>query len=284
MARKLPASVKAAIRLIDEMGAEVMVRRRAMPEMDDVARLKARLGLERDAQELWDRDVGDSNATSLVFPRWSEPWLPRAGRITVVGPMPTGETVRRGWGASRAERALAHALDAGGVRGGSITWLGASWEAADDRPPTTAELARWAGLTRRAIEAADAEYLLLHGAHAMRLWRRDLGVGDLTGRIGLYREQQIVAVVPHASTVLGARHGWEQWMREVEAFAWSVQEGAGFEALGQRCMKCRDAVWGYDPDGLPWCREHYATGLQARDRADRRAAKDTEHEGQGALL
>lgn len=284
--------------LIDEMGADIIINRRTLPTLSRAQRLTARNDLEDAARDWHLMNTGTSAQCTAhpdpehdpIMPLWSPYHLERPGRVAVVSPCPTWEAHKHGeLGWSRAERLLSEHLRHAGIGRDMVSWLCACWcwpsaGEKDNRPPANAELDAWHPWLVKAVAAADVEYVLLHGAHAVRAWRPDLKVTATSGGIFLWQDRWLVTPIPHASAVL-RQDGLpvNDWKRDVARFAGAVLEGAGLEAFSDKCIMCDRALYTWDGDGVPWCSEHFTKFNNRQQRARDKAASNKRHQ-QGGLI
>jgi uracil-DNA glycosylase len=281
--RKAPRATKHDIaamrRLINEFGAEIVLQQNPQLPRSTAERVGQRLAVE-DAVVEWhtvsrgSRDDCTCNPDpehDPILPAWSPPKLDRPGRIAVVGPVPTWEAVKHGeLGWSKAERLLGQHLRHAGIAPDMVTWLTACWcwpRGSDDktqRAPTPAELDRWRPWLMQALDAADVDYVLLHGAHAVGLWRSGIQVTATSGRLYLFADRWWVTPLPHASAVLRPDGiPATDWKRDIARFVGYVAEGLGFEALATDCHLCGGGFYAWDGDGVSWCADHYANGFKS---------------------
>ena len=259
-------------------------------------------------------DYPDHMCTTLSFehqpilPFWSPNTLERTGRIAVLGPSPTIEGQMRGeLGWSRGERVIGQVLRRAGIEPEQVTWINVCWcwpsmdqgmsyhQSQDGqgrvkvnrhtRPPNALETAQWHPWVIQALEAADVDYVLLHGGHAKNAWRTDLTIDQVGGGMYLWKNRWMVSVVNHVSAVMRKDSDINEtsWNLSIGRFVDNVREGRGLESLGVACVKCYHPVFGYDPDGVGYCREHIAQGLKGRERAIKREL-ERRTQDQGRLL
>lgn len=296
MSRK--TELAAIRRLIDQFDADILLKRQPQLPRDSRYRAQSRRQLEDEALE-WHHlrthtinpcTVNTEPTHNPIMPAWSDYRLDPPGRIAVIGPAPSWEDARHGeLGWSRSARLLEDVLRKAGVGREHITWISACWCWPDDgpkgnRPPTVQELDLWHHWTMQALDAADVDYVLLHGSHALRTWRQDLPVTALAGGLYLWNERWFVSAIPHTSAVLrpnGLPHS--EWLRDIATFVGNVQEGSGFENFGTKCIDCGHSLYAYDGDGIPYCGEHFEKQYHAQERAkNKNKKKPNPH--QGAML
>lgn len=139
-------------RLVDELGATVMLQRPERLPVLAIDRLKHRVA----AEDLIETSYSDASpGTPLhghdaVLPVWSPYKLPLEGRIAVVGPCPSVEVLKHGeLGHSRAEKLLLQTLRHFGIAHNRVTQLTVVQHACvtgelatGARPGTTREIGR----------------------------------------------------------------------------------------------------------------------------------------------
>lgn len=300
-------------RLIDTFGAEIVLQHRPPFPRTPMDRASQRLEVE-DAARDWHLmrhgtpdactcrvDADGDDPHEPLMPEWSPYGLDRPGRIAVIGPGPTFEDISRGGhGYSRSERLLSDALRRAGIAREMVSWLHACWcwpqaGATGVRAPTPLELDAWHPWLRLALDAADVEYVLLHGAHALRAWRGDLTISGAGTAQYLWGERWWVNVIPHASNVM-RRDGIPEtpWREQVAVFVSRVLEGVAFDGLGTKCVEClRNGAatggarstaqfYGWDSDGVAYCEEHFEKSFQRGDKARKKSRTNQQHQ-QGAM-
>lgn len=268
--------------LIDTFDADIIFSLKDQPELTPARRALNRGYVEDDAL-LWHEHhmscaTDPRDGHQPIMPLWSPYRLPRPGRVAVIGPCPTWDAVKHGGlGWSRAERMLSDQLRGAGIGRDMVTWINACWcwpaanldgRGHDNRPPTNAEIDTWKSWTLSAIEAADVRYVLLHGAHAVRVWRPDLKVTALSGDLFLWNDKWFVTPIPHASNVM-RENGLpiEEWKRGLSSFAGHVTEDVGLSGFSVKCIHCNHGFYAWDGDGVPYCSEHFNKFHARRDRA-----------------
>lgn len=309
MSSKVDNATKATIRLVNELGADILVTKRTIPPLSTFERRKLRHRVEEAALDHHQERQGTTHqCITLCFdhepimPLWSPVTMERTGRIAVVGPSPTVEAVLKGeLGWSRSERVLADALRRSGLGLDQITWLNVCWcwPALDggesyqrgtkvvktSRSPNAQETALWHPFLMQALEAADVDYVLLHGGHAKSAWRPDLTIEQVGSGMHLWKNRWMVTAVNHVSAVMRKDSviSEQKWRVRIGRFAEAVHDGRGLESLPVACVKCYHPLFGYDPDGVPYCSEHFAQGVKGREKAMKREQK-RRTQGQGVLL
>jgi hypothetical protein len=136
-------------------------------------------------------------------------------------------------------------------------------------------------LMLRTLVAADVNFVLLHGAHALHAWRPDLTLKQVAGRVGLWDGRWWVVPVHQIDGVQG--HQGEvtlpEWQRQVGRFVDLVRGPDPFLMLGKTCVhRVRDGVCGgasehWDKDGVAWCPLHWEKAEVKAGEVERRQAK-----------
>lgn len=251
-------------RLIDEFGADIMIERRDVLPNTPRDRIALRNSAEDAITDLY-ANHPELSAVAPLLPEWSPYNLDRIGRVAVIGPCPTWEDARRGEiGHSRASKLMRSQLQHFGLLPHMVTnlhcvphWCSAGER--DNRPPSPRELALCRELLFQCLDAADVDYVLLHGAHAMGAWRNDVTLKQVAGGLHLWKNRWFVFPTYHASAVL-RQDGFEakEWRKQLGKFVGHVQDQDGFEAFATRCARrvdgCSEPMYAYDEDGIAWCR------------------------------
>lgn len=205
-----------------------------------------------------------------VVPYWARPSLDRPGRVAVVHAVPSKSdhaagTMGNGVSAHRVRSGLA----AGGIAASMVTEI-ATVPMFLDRMPTVDEMATHHNLLLDAIDAADVDYVLLHGSHALHCWRPDLTLAQMAGKVGLWRSRWWVSAIYHAESAYQG-HGMltrEEWMGSIVRFTDLVNAPDPFKMVHERCIArtksglCEAGAYAWDEDALPWCDEHFDKGRQ----------------------
>lgn len=221
-----------------------------------------------------------------LMPQWSNIRLPRESRVAVIGPAPTFEDAEKGEvGWSRADRLLGQTLRKAGLEDGQITWIHCVWCWPDGgiadapssrgrsrgrqiripRPPTTRELNDWHPMMMAALDAADVDYVLLHGHQAVHAWRPDMSVEKALGAQFIWANRWMVSAVHHASYLSRERDAQveREWREGVAQFVYRAVNGITWDAFARRCVLCKSGSGGgtgtfyaWDEDGVAVCEKH----------------------------
>lgn len=128
--------------------------------------------------------------------------------------------------------------------------------------------------------AANTNYALLVGGAAKDLWRPDLTLGQIEGRVGVMWDRYVVMVVPSPEAILtmpGGRKkeerigvlmaGLKVWRDVLEARITVDADDADDPQLkpvtgdmARDCVKCGRRAQEMDRDGLGWCRADWPEG------------------------
>lgn len=326
MARRKADDIRAMRLLIDQFGAEIALEHRPPLPRDKRERLAMQMAVE-DAAITWHTEGNGSlrqcslnNGGALemcntphdpLLPDWASLNLPRESRVAVIGPCPTFEDGQHGEvGWSRAERALRRALIRAGLHQDQITWLHCVWCWPDGgvvpaesargrsrgrtvripRPPTTGELAAWHPFLMSALDAADVEYVLLHGGHAVHAWRPDLGVERVLRPQMLWQDRWLVSAIKHGSTLTRDRDvdAQREWNQGIDRFVQRVLNGVVFEDFTKRCMYCPSMsgsnFYAWDGDGIGVCEKHMKDNFGKAQAALKKSRELINKHYQGGML
>lgn len=205
-----------------------------------------------------------------IRPFWSPPSLDRPGRVAVVHAAPHKSDVAEGeLGNGVSAHRVRSALAAGGIAARAVTELACTWRVLD-RQPTVDEVAAGHQVLIDAIDAADVNYVLLHGVHAMHCWRPDMTLGQMTGKVGLWKSRWWVVPIHHADSAFQfhASVSREQWHQSIQAFCDLVHHPDPFSLPERYCVArgkdtlCGTGAYAWDEDALPWCEAHWDKGRQ----------------------
>lgn len=146
-----------------------------------------------------------------------------------------------------------------------------------DRPraPSDTEMSACRRNLMTQLEAANVEYVLLVGGTALRVWRPDLKISDVAGRVGLWMDRWVVMPVLHPSYVL--RQGKPSKLRLAEdLFKFRLVVAGELDwdqwlAVDCTAAGCVGGMARMDRDGLAWCAKHW---MARQGGAGRKAWKD----------
>lgn len=280
-----PDELAAMRRLIDHFGADIALELRAPLPREPRVRAALRMAVE---EEIERRYLERNEHIFPIYPRWSPSRLERDGRIAIIGPSPAWEDHKHGeLGWSRAARALTQQLRKDGIHPDRVSELTTvfHWttngEPKGNRAPTPAEQDEARADLFDALDAADVEYVLLHGLHAVKAWRVDVKMTEVVGGLYLMHNRWLVYPINHATAVL-RQDGYDaaEWRRQLAQFVEHVENGSGFDVFRESCIKnlstgsgCSGGFYAWDEDGVPWCSAHYDEGRKGVKKHAKRDAK-----------
>lgn len=249
-------TTQALKRLVNQFDAQVLLHMRERPELPQKERTRARLKLNADLFDWWDR-MG-KNTDEIMFPNWAD----RESVLTVVSPYPDAHESRHRMGPGQdGARSLYERVRWCGLSEQQVTWtymVGTMHDAREGLPPMPADYALWSVWLPRILEAADTRHVILHGSPAIHAWRVDLKPGEFAGHTGIMGHRWYVTPVPHGDAALRRggvnRKDWDRW---VGGAVGRAIEGVGLQALDGHCIRCGEGLFAYDQDGIAWCEKHF---------------------------
>lgn len=154
---------------------------------------------------------------------------------------------------------------------------------AEDRRPTSEMLRECKGHAHDSIWHANTDYVLLVGGAAKDLWRPDLTVDQMVGKVGVMWDRYIAMVVPSPVAVMSMPGGKKKEAKNAAVLAalrtWkevvqgSVRSGEADNEdepfilpptayMARECVGdgCRRAVARMDRDGIGWCARCWEAG------------------------
>lgn len=242
--------------LVDEMGAEMQVRLRPHPlyTSADLRRIQRRAVVEADSK-LTSGEVGkfDTYEFSVIDTF--------AAKVVIIWDTPK----RFG---DRGRIVLRQLLTGAGVDETEVAHVWA-YPVRSTTAPTTESVERFRTATLAAIDGSGARYVLWVGGSASGLWRRELKVEQLRGKLGVVEGKWFGYVINSPYAVFLNPQLNQQWREDVIRFSDYVAADDGLANLSDGCTegKCTNGVWLYDPDGMGWCKEHADAGIKARSNA-----------------
>lgn len=153
-------------------------------------------------------------------------------------------------------------------------------------PDLPLRIARYLPWTMDALKAAGNRHVLLVGRAAW-LWRADLKPADCVGKWYVWKGKYMVMCVGDPM------HGHDKqdvdrWHRHMAAFTAGVNEYVGLEAVQARsCHACTAGTAGvyvYDPDGVPYCRDHAKQGMLDYETEAKKWNKQIKQASQETML
>jgi len=262
------------IRLVRELGAEVLVSVPDHVPLSKQQRALRRTSIEEQVAtcELCELRAG---CNQPVVPRW--PGITGKAHVTVVGESPTVDDDRKSLAFSgRVGRLMRDGLTTAGISAEDCAYMYVTACRAHledmPRPPSVREMAHCRDNLLQSISAADSKYLLLMGASAVRAWRSDVRLGDVAGRLFIWRGRFVWPMFSVQAVIRGT-FPVRDWRTQLAQFGQIVADDAGVDALYPSCIECGESVYGYDIDGLPWCAEHLASHVASATTQDAGWAK-----------
>lgn len=238
MPRETKASLgRAVARLVDELGATVLIDVEERDELSNRERIKSRFRA--------------LNSTQWVWPDHEGP-----ARMLVIYDFAMGP--ERGTWTTASAKMLRRALTSGGVDIAQCAFA-CLWDTdADSMKVTAADIHEAATRVRAVVRAADTDQVLVLGGNAGQAWNP---TGDLTrlwGGTYLWpgMSQVFVRPVMLPGAVFRKLLTERDWREQIHGFIQEADDNLGLANLGKRCAMCTDDVSVYDPAGVPACRAH----------------------------
>jgi len=272
---------KAVGRLIDAFGADALVALNRPPELNSYERFRRRLAVEEliEGCTACPLHASQGGATERpLVPLWSPFRAPRAGRAVVVTDAPSMQEHRLGeLGHGPLYQTVRGELRANGLDSDVVTYVTtvACTPITTDRrgtrrtPPEPKDAATCTANLMASLAAADVDYVLLLGGHAVRAWRKQLSVEQTAGRWFVWNSRWMVFVAEHPSVLLtrSKSAAASNWQQHIAKFCLGVHDRVGLEVLSGGCIKpeCHAGTGAYDDDGVPWCTEHFKPGKATRE-------------------
>jgi len=154
----------------------------------------------------------------------------------------------------QARGIMSRALASAGVTRDRVAHV---WVVPEERrsPPLPEDIAKYRLLTEYAIHAANSQHVLLVGAGAMQMWRKDLRVSEIHGQPFAWKGRWIVFPVYNPmALVIDANHV-DAWRRDLHALCMSIQGEKVNWMSG--CYACDEDADVWDENAVGWCREHF---------------------------
>jgi hypothetical protein len=261
----------ALIRVIDTFGADIAVSTQPPLPRTTKERVQMRLAVEEEA----------SMFGGELLPLWSPPRLDRPGRVAVVTSGRDGEP-----GFSKPDRMVQHTLRHAGIPVDRVAWVPAVWRWDNPTAPPSPEMVDlWQPFVLRALDAADVDFILLHGSVALQAFRFDIKISQAVGRQFIWQRRWFVTPVASANSVLRKDGQPEaEWRRAIVAFADRVNDNHGLNGLSDTCLLCGNFMYAWDDDGVPYCRDHFEKNWRRHEAAKARIIRNRKVLQQGALL
>lgn len=315
MARKKADDIRTMRLLIDNFGADVALEHKPVLPRDKRERVSMQMAVEDAAidwhtsQHLCTLNTGIPRYADHdpLMPRWASLDLPRESRVAVVGPAPSHMDGLKGEvGYAKPDRLLGQQLRSAGIDDSQITWLYCVWCWPDGgsqgapstrgssrgrllrmpRPPSSGELTAWHPFLKAALDAADVNYVLLHGLQAVNAWRPDLGMGQVVGSQYMWDNRWFVTPLHHATALkhLKETSAARDWELGIEQFAYRVENGVTFGEFPMRCTFCRDRYYACDDDGVAVCEKCLGDNFGKAAAARAKSQKIINQHYEGGML
>lgn len=131
-------------------------------------------------------------------------------------------------------------------------------KAQEVRMPVDAEMKACRQNVMDQLIVAQTRYVLLVGGTALKLWRQDMKISDIHGGVFIWLDQWAVMPIYHPAAALRDRSLVGAIERDLEKWRYLTSDELDpLECLGTLCIKCGDFSSDMDPDGVPYCTEHY---------------------------
>ncbi len=269
-------------RVVEQFGAEVMVSIESPMPRSARERLGHRMAVDEQIMECEACGLRE-HAVAPLEPMWPNAVLDRPGRLAIVGEAPTyGEDEAGQLGVGRAWSTLQTLIRQAGIEADRLTYVNVvqcaphAGDQRTTRPPTAAEANTCRPNLMAALDAADVDYVLLLGAHALRAWRPDLTLERTAGGLFVWQRRWFVTPLQHVNAVLRQDSAVEmrEWRTSLDRACQYVLNGTGLEGLGRGCIGCGAGMFGWDEDGVPWCEEHFDQGRSGRAGQRRKPTGD----------
>lgn len=225
-------------RLIREFGADIQVRI-SPPKSEDYTAMK-----RRNAQKAVYKMFPEKDIYGFDFSEGGLPWVTVLWDYAQPYDSPSRTSMRR----SLAEF---------GVWEPRVSHLWCVPEALG-RPPLAQDLATYRPFLLNALSAAGSKYVILVGTRPMWMWRPEMKLKMVQGKMFVWRSRYMV--YPVANPLAMQKHEYRSWRNQIEKFCYYVMNDMDTEAVSADCIDCGERVYWYDADGVPWCREHYEAG------------------------
>lgn len=240
------------------LDAEIVVRYKPagnLPAVSTLARTRGRV-LACEACGLRD------GCSSPVPYSWPTQNLISTPKFIVVGEGPGGEEDRRGEPfVGRSGQLLRRMFKEAGLDDYALCNVVSCFpheSKAKARPPTDEEMQSCRSNLLSQLDTLCSPYVLLAGTTALSAFRSDLKISNVHGEVFVWLGRFLVMPVYHPAYILRniamksvTMGDLERWKGVVgEELPWSMY-------LGERCVRCSAYYSDYDPDGVPYCFDHY---------------------------
>lgn len=148
--------------------------------------------------------------------------------------------------------------------------------------PAPEETARYLPWFMQGLEATGVRPTILLGSRSVWAWRPDLKPKDVNGKTFLWRDSWMVYPMLHPMNVTRQDEtAWEDGLARLKGL---LATDDLLWWLGDRCINCGNPLYMYDPDGVPWCRDHIQSGLKSQREGAGKWANLTIHATSGELF
>lgn len=139
-------------------------------------------------------------------------------------------------------------------------------------PPLENQVLQYLPATLEALHASGAHYVMLLGSTCMKLWRRELLLSQVSGKIAVMRNTWFVYPAPNPIVAVMDGSLMFNYREHIRTIVDIVQSDTGLDELGLQCVEkdclsdgaIDSRVFVYDPDGVPWCKTHWRKGFKRR--------------------
>lgn len=153
------------------------------------------------------------------------------------------------------------------------------------RLPSDDELAACRHNLLAQLEQAHTRYVLFCGATALSAFRDDLKVTQTHGMVFIWDSRYVVMPVHHPAAVLRNMDIADTWRKDLRRWKDIVREELDpMLVLGSDfCVRCHNYADYIDPDGVPYCTDHWKrygdTWKAQRERFAPKTTKPTTEQG-----
>lgn len=135
----------------------------------------------------------------------------------------------------------------------------------------------------KAMEVTGCKYMLLLGSRSVWAWRPDLKPVKVNGQLFVWRDTWLVYPMPHPGNL--TKREMPEWEAQLSGLNRIIKEDQSILwRLGSSCMNCGNPLYMYDPDGVPWCKDHIQDGLKSQRKAAEKWATLSIHATSGTLF
>lgn len=240
-----PSAKTTTRRLIEEFGGELLATLQQVMPTGDSEREQHRARVEAKMM-IWHTRVARGEHCKPDHNTLPVHWADGPSECVVVNPSATPEQLKAG---NTRDAHMHNILKQHGIW--DVTFVNVIGCAT--RITGKAPYRMWDYWVNQLIEAADTQYVLLHGLQPQKFWNPKHRPEQVAGRIGLLNNKHIVMPIGVATTPKER----DTQQEHIKAFTSAIKENATLEALGLDCLKCNQPLWAYDQQGMPWCETHF---------------------------